>query len=217
MYKPLATAGLGLALLLTACGGSDDADAAEPIIVVDGATATDDTTTTSEAATADSTTDEATDATTTAASSESADQSDEELALAFADCLRDEGLDVADPTVNPDGTVNLQSLFGGGPPPAGDDTEGALDACGPMLDGANFGPAANGFDQTEIQDQLVEFAGCLRDQGLDVRDPDISGGIAAAAGGPEALFGLDIQDPQYEDQVNACSDILAFGPGAANS
>jgi len=212
MYKPLATAGLGLALLLTACGGSDGADAAEPIIVVDGATATEDTTT--EAAAADASADTTT---TSEAPTESADQSDEELALAFADCLRDEGLDVNDPTVNPDGTVSLQSLFGGGPPPAGADTEAALDACGSMLDGANFGPAANGFDQTEIQDQLVEFAGCLRDQGLDVRDPDISAGIAAAAGGPEALFGLDIQDPQYEDQVNACSDILAFGAGAANS
>lgn len=213
MYKPLATAGLGLALLLTACGGSDDADAAEPIIIVDGATAAEDTTTTSAAAS----TDASTDTTTSEAPAESADQSDEELAFAFADCLRDEGLDVNDPTVNPDGTVNLQSLFGGGAPPAGADTEAALDTCGSMLDGANFGPAANGFDQTEIQDQLVEFAGCLRDQGLDVRDPDISGGIAAAAGGPEALFGLDIQDPQYEDQVSACSDILAFGPGAANS
>lgn len=211
----------GLALVLAACGSAEAADTTAPIIVIDGAEATEiaDEATTTSAAAAETTDDDAAVAAETTddgAAASASEATDEELAFAFADCLRDEGLDVNDPTVNADGSVSLQSLFGGGPPPAGEDTESALEACGDMLDGANFGPAA-GADQTEIQDQLVEFAACLRDQGLDVRDPDLSGGIAAAAGGPEALFGLDIQDPQYEAEVEACQGILAFGPGGAGA
>ena len=203
MQRLLLTALAALALTLAACGGGDEAEAAEPIIVVDGTQPAETSTAGPE--------------TTEEPNSESASLSgdaitDEERALAFADCLRDEGLDVNDPTVDADGTVSLRSLFGDGPAEIREENQGAFDACGDFLEGGNFGPGGGEFDPTEIQDQLVEFASCLRDQGLDVKDPDISGGLAGARG-PENLFGLDIREPQYEDQVDACDDILAFGPG----
>ncbi len=206
-------------LVLAACGGetTESAAGAEPVIVVDGeevGSAETPTTVVESSASSEETAESAPDdeAPSTAAETDLAEATDEELAMAFADCLRDNGVAVNDPTVNADGTVSLASLFDG-PPQISTDEEPIFEECGEVLEGANFGPGNGDFDQTEIQDQLVEFAGCLRDQGLDVRDPDISGGLAAATAGPEALFGLDLQDAQYEAEVEACSSILAFLPG----
>ncbi len=205
------------AVALAGCGGSAETTSDEPIIVIDGA----DTSSSAPAASSEAVAEpeaEITDSTTDRAEPEVAaalaeDASDEERALAFADCLRDEGLEVDDPTVAADGSVDMSTLSDGNVAQLFGENEAAVDSCSALLDGGNFGPGASGFDQTEIQDQLVEFAGCLRDEGLDVRDPDISGGLSAAAGGPEALFGLDLQDPQYEAEVEACSDILTFAAG----
>lgn len=211
---------VAVTVVLTACGGETTESAAgtDPVIVVDGeevGSVESSTTVVEDSASieepAEPTADEES-APSAAAEVDLADATDEELAMAFAECLRDNGVDVNDPTVNADGTVSLASLFDG-PPQISTDEEPIFDECGELLEGANFGPGAGDFDQTEIQDQLVEFAGCLRDQGLDVRDPDISGGLAAATAGPEALFGLDLQDAQYEAEVEACSSILAFLPG----
>jgi len=208
-----------LAVVLTACGGETTESAAgeDPIIVVDGeevGSVETPTTTVEEPASGEEAAEPTADeepASSTAAEVDLADATDEEVAMAFADCLRENGVDVNDPTVNADGTVSLASLFDG-PPQISTDEEPIFEECGELLEGANFGPGNGNFDQTEIQDQLVQFAGCLRDQGLDVRDPDISGGLAAATAGPEALFGLDLQDAQYEAEVEACSSILAFLP-----
>ncbi len=213
-----------IAVVLTACSGETTETAAgtDPVIVIDGQAADSVESTTTTASTEDEAPDgdavepaaaPATDSTASSTDEDDlADASDEEVAIAFADCLREGGVDVNDPTVNPDGTVSLASLFDG-PPQISTEEEPIFDECGELLDGANFGPGNGEIDQTEIQDQLVEFASCLRDQGLDVTDPDLSGGLAAAAAGPEALFGLDLQDPQYETEVEACSSILAFLPG----
>ena len=205
------------ALLLAACGSSGDAAEAAIIEIDGGASDTGDPTDGSEG-------NSSSDPTETLPDGDAATRTDEDAALEFADCLRDEGVDVDDPSVNADGSVNLQSMFGDqagrGPGAVIGDNEGAFEACGDLLDGVAFGPGGNGFDQTELQDQLVEFAQCLRDQGLDVNDPDLSnlgrgqGAAGEGGGGPEAIFGVNLQDPQYEDEVEACQDILAgFGRG----
>ncbi len=221
------------ALLLAACGDSTDTATDDPIIVVDGAVASGELAPPGDDAAEDDTAGDSTtegakpqsdainvesvdteaSAEPTASEALPAGATDEDRALAFADCLRDEGLDVNDPTVDATGSVDMTTLSDGNVAQLLSENEAAFDSCQPLLEGGNFGPGGGEFDQTEIQDQLVEFAGCLREEGLDVRDPDISGGLAAAAGGPEALFGLDLQDPQYEAEVNACSGLLAFAAG----
>lgn len=200
MQRLLSTGLAGLALTLAACGATDEAEAAEPIIVVDGAETVSTTSSTDPDAPADP--------------AEAGDTSDEELAFAFADCLRDEGLDVNDPTVDADGTVVLRSIFGDDVSRIDEDAQDAIEQCRDLLEGTAFGRGNGGVDPVELQDDLVEFASCLRDQGLDVTDPDLSGGLGAAARGPEGLFGLDLQDPQYQAEVDACSDLITFGRGA---
>lgn len=183
---------LALAFGAAACGsdGEDTVEAA-PSIVVEG----------SEAPDVDA------DATDTPP-----DQTDEELALEFTQCMRGEGVDLADPAVNADGSIQLfqpgaNSNIDQDDPAVTD----AVDICGDIIAGASFLPGA-GLDQSEIEDRLLGFAQCLRDLGLDVDDPDISGGFA---GGPAALFGdnFDPTDPANADAVQECQ--AQFGAGGS--
>ena len=94
---------LALALGTAACGSGGDATVeAAPLIVVEGSDAAD-----TEPADADASVDEP-DADATGTPPE---QTDEELALEFTECMRDEGVDLPDPTVNADGSIELLSLI----------------------------------------------------------------------------------------------------------
>ena len=138
----------------------------------------------------------------------------EEAVLAFAACMRDNGIeDFPDPEIADDGSVAF-GLGGGGQ--VGDVDREALrtarNACSDLLEQAGIGPGAG--DRTEIEDQLVEFAACLRDNGLDVPDPDFS--RQPGAGG---VFGgtLDPSDPDTAAALESCQDLFGgrIGAGAA--
>ncbi len=136
--------------------------------------------------------------------------SDEEAILAFAACLRDEGIDVDDPTV--DAAGNLR-------PPRPRDIEQAdrdmvrtaMDTCSEHLENVAFGLDAA--DRSEREDQLFEYAACMRENGYDMPDPDFSafgepgqGGSGAGGGGP---FGaIDRDDPTFQTAQDACTGIF---------
>ena len=125
----------------------------------------------------------------------------------FAQCLRDEGLDVTDPD------------FTSGRGPGGflrdldrDDpaVEAATETCRPLVESAR--PELSADEQAERQDSILAFTACLREQGLDVADPDFSGG--GPGGGGRGLFGgsLDLNDPAVEAAVELCRDeVPGFG------
>ncbi len=127
--------------------------------------------------------------------------------LEFAECIRSEGFDIADPTVDADGNVILpRGDAQGQGPPAG--FAEARDACAEHLDGVTLGFRSG--DQTERQDQLLEFSACMRDNGYDLPDPNFS-----EAGGRGLLQQVDQNDPAYQAAFAECDDILGgFGGGA---
>lgn len=196
---------VGLVLLTAACSSDGDEAEAAPVVVIDGESAADDPNSASGSA-AD------TDTPDGAAGTEEA--SDEELALEFAQCMRDNGFpDFPDPTVNADGSIELVAGGAGqaGIDPESDDLDPALDACGSIVAGASFLPGAD-LDQSEIEDSLLAFATCLRDLGHDVADPDLSGPLRPGPDGPGGMFasGFDPQDPANADDVQTCQT-EAFG------
>lgn len=140
----------------------------------------------------------------------------EDALLAFTQCLRDQGLDVADPVVDADGNLRL----GGRPGGAGENRQAlqaAREACADILEGVSLG--FRDFDRTAIEDSLVAYAACMRDNGYQMADPDFdsfgpgAGGGAGEGGGP---FGaVDREDPSFITANTACEEILgsAFGPG----
>jgi len=184
-----------VAFVAAACSGPDDSTEEGSVIVLESSSGT--TSGGDEAAQADAEPIDAPPAGT-----------DEEQALAFAACMRDEGIDFPDPAVNADGSVDF---FGGGGGRDGggfrDDPnfQGAIEECGELIEGASFLP--NSGDFTEQEDAFFEMAECLRDNGIDVADPDFSGG----AGPGRDLFGPDFdpEDPATAAAIDACQDVFA--------
>jgi hypothetical protein len=151
---------------------------------------------------------------------------DTEAILEFAQCMRDNGVpDFEDPDVSADGSVEFQFRGLAEVSDVDPDTmRGAFEACRETLDGVAIGPGS--IDRTEIEDTLYEFAACMRDNGIDMPDPDFSSfgtprGEPGEGGGP---FGgaIDPDDPEFQKALEACEDVFAGGfrfggPGARGS
>ena len=152
--------------------------------------------------------------TTTAPAADVGEPTTEEALLAFTACLRENGVDIEDPTIDVDGNVRLTppGLQGGREGAGDDDLRQAREACADLLADAAVG-RGRGVDRTQLEDDLVAFAECMRDNGYDMPDPDFSSfGPGSGGGGP---FGeIDPNDPAFRTASDACGDILAgFGPG----
>jgi hypothetical protein len=160
VHRTLAAAG-GCVLLLSACGGGGDGSSQVASLGTGAAGAT----------------------TTTVSSADTQQQW-----LDFAQCMRDNGVDMADPTFDADG-----NLASGGIGPGSDidfrsdSVRTALSSCQDLMPAG--GPGGGGgpqFDRTAIQTAFNDFTSCLRDQGLEVDDIDFAtgpGGGAPPGGG----------------------------------
>lgn len=131
----------------------------------------------------------------------------DEAALAFAECMRDEGVeDFPDPEVSDDGRVRIT---GGGDP---DDptVQAAQEACQPLLEeGGSFAPP-DPEAAAAMEEQVLAFAECMREQGIDFPDPEVDGGRVMMRPGA----GVDPESPEFADAQEACEDELPDGgPG----
>jgi hypothetical protein len=109
----------------------------------------------------------------------------QEALLAFAACMRENGVDMDDPTFDADGGVT----GGGIGPDSGvdmrsDEARSAMDVCGDLVQNVQFGGGpGGGLDGDAIQTAMNDFTACLRDEGLDVDDVTMGGPGAGGAGG----------------------------------
>jgi hypothetical protein len=188
----LAACAVALVLLLAACGGGGSDDGV--------ASASEDSSGSDDSG-GDS------------SSGGSASDSEEEL-IDWVECMRDEGVDVPDPQVDADGNLTLGPGLGGGGGGGGGQVDpqalqDATEVCGEVPQSAFGGEQP---DQTEIEDTLLEFAQCMRENGYDMPDPDFSG-----EGGLTSAFGdVDTNDPAFQEAAEACEDILAGGFGGGD-
>lgn len=141
---------------------------------------------------------------------------DEDAVLAFAQCMRDNGIeDFEDPDIGADGSVGFR--FGGAQRNSEAERaeiRAAFEACQEHLVGLAFGPGS--IDRSEIEDTLYEFAVCIRDNGYDMPDPDFSnflGGQGGGGGGGGGPFGEDFdpQDPEFQSALEECEDVFGGG------
>lgn len=108
----------------------------------------------------------------------------EEAALAFSECMRNEGVDFPDVGVDADGRLDLRAGFAE-IDRGSDGFQAAIELCRPIIESAGFGGgnrAAIG-ENVEIQDALLEFSECVREGGYDVGDLALGGPGPGAAGG----------------------------------
>lgn len=91
----------------------------------------------------------------------------EALMMAFAECLRDQGLDVMDPVVDADGNVGRPELAPG--TEWDDEMKAVQGTCEHHLEGFTW--EKERVDMSELVDQLLALSTCLRDKDYDVDDP----------------------------------------------
>ena len=151
-----------------------------------------------------------------------AEITDEERLLDFAQCMRDNGVDFPDPVVEADGTIAFGRRFGPGGADQDDenlsqigrdpDLPAARAACDGLIEGLALGPGGQNFDELQIElfDRLLEFAQCMRDNGIDIADPDPNafgrGGSGPGSGGP--FGGIDLEDGDDSAAFELCSEHL---------
>jgi hypothetical protein len=111
------------------------------------------------------------------------EQAFEDAMLEFAQCMREHGVDMPDPSSNDGGMV----IVGPGPGAAVDDEtfQTAQEACQPILDEVEQNlPQPDPEEMARMRDQALAFAQCMREKGFDMPDPtfDEGGGMALSIG-----------------------------------
>lgn len=126
--------------------------------------------------------------------------STEDAVLAYAECMRDHGVDFQDPQFLPDGSFAFRGV-----PTADEATMNAAnEACQPIL--ADVVSESHTDPQTvaENQDRALEFAACMRDHGIDFPDPE------ASPSGDVVISGSDFDpsDPDFQAALAECQSIF---------
>ncbi|WP_157453797.1 hypothetical protein [Cellulomonas sp. Root485] len=123
----------------------------------------------------------------------------EDAMLAWAQCMRDHGVDVPDST---DGHYRLGDAEGLTPGQA----EAADDACEPWQRMAESGAGSEPLSEEQKQ-TFLDHAQCMRDRGWDMPDPTFDGGRVESEfqRGSEAGAGAPApDDPQFEKDMQEC-------------
>jgi hypothetical protein len=170
--------GLGLAMVLAACGGPPG----DRVASLSGAGAT-----------------------TTTRATDAAAKDPQQRALDFARCMRAHGVDMPDPEVDDQGRIKVR-IGAGGPGGAGKrpdpkKLEAAQKACGSLIGG---GDGDRQIDPAE-RDAMVAFARCMREHGIDMPDPTGNGLTVrrdSDGGGP------DPDSEEFKAAEQACDHLL---------
>jgi len=155
------------------------------------------------------------DADSSAAPAEEID--DEQAILDLVACLRDNGLDIPDPQFGPEGprfadpavmaSIDFRSsLF-----------LDAMTACEDLL--AALQPQIDPEQQAEQNEQLLEFAECMRGEGVDFPDPDpVRGLTIGSMRGEDGELIIDPFSPAFQRASEVCSAEIGLeapaGPGS---
>jgi hypothetical protein len=135
-------------------------------------------------------------------------EADPQLALLeFAACMREHGVDMPDPQFTGDGGLRMRLLGTVATLQQDPDFDAAREACAGSLEGVvrDVDPAR----MVALQEQLLAYAACMREQGVDMPDPALGGS------GPVSLPGWDTGDPVAQTAHEACGHLVG-GPGGSS-
>jgi hypothetical protein len=118
-----------------------------------------------------------------------------EAALDFAQCMRENGVDMPDP--EPDGGIIMRA----GPDTDQAAVERAQKACQEHMDKVRP-PEMDEEQQREFREAALKHAQCMREHGIDMPDPSFSGEGGVRQRMPE---GLNPESPRFQEAEEACS------------
>jgi hypothetical protein len=124
----------------------------------------------------------------------------QQLALAWARCMRQNGINTPDPKITADGVVQQPPHVEQPAEQKSPKLRAAEQACQQYLSSGGQARKPN----AQEQQQLVQFARCMRQHGIDLPDPQIT------ADGPELRYprGTDPEDPRLKAAEQACKQYL---------
>ena len=147
---------------------------------------------------------------------------DDDAQLEFAECMREHGVDVPDPQAG-GGPITFGSPSG---PDEGDgpstqsagplndpEAREAFEACEDELGDA--APQISEEDRQEMEEAALRFAQCMRDNGVDMPDPQFSEGPGGGGFLMQQEAGVDPDSPTFQRAQEACQDELPRPPGGA--
>ena len=114
--------------------------------------------------------------------------------LEYAQCMRDNGIDMPDPQFDEDGGVTRSaSRPDSGIDPESEEFKAAEEECRPIMEEVRPDMELSPEEQAEMQDRLTAMAECMREQGHDMPDPQVDddGGVRVTRGGPASGSGGD--------------------------
>ena len=145
----------------------------------------------------------------------------EDAALAFAECMREHGVDMPDPQVGSNGEFRI--TVNGGPGSMDmEEMQAAQEACQDLMPGGGEPRELT----AEQKDAMLGFAQCMRDNGIDMPDPEFEGGgMVRIGGGPGSNGGntgngpaFDPGSEEFQAAAEACrSEFGEFLPGGGPS
>jgi hypothetical protein len=133
---------------------------------------------------------------TTTTSAPLSKQDAQQAALAFARCMRQQGIDMPDPQMSGN---RITQEFKAGPGSKGPDDpkfKAAQQACNKYLPNGGQPPKPN----PQQQQQMLALARCMRQHGINMPDPDPNGGAIVI--GPKT--GVNPDDPKFKAAQQAC-------------
>jgi hypothetical protein len=190
--------------LLAACGGSGGAQSPDVASLDDGSTTT------------DTTNGDGTD------NSDVSQEDREQALLDYAECMRDHGIDMPDPKISSDegGGILIEQEEGADMDPESEKFQQADEACQSILEDAMGDIEVDPEQQAQMREQLLEFARCMRDHGIDMEDPvfDENGRVQIKTNGPAGGGGDPRDDDDFQAAQEACNkgDVM-FGRGPVGS
>ncbi len=126
---------------------------------------------------------------------------DDETRLAFARCMREGGIEIPDPGSG-GGLERVRIPRDIAP----EKLRSTLEDCRAETGGGP--PEPTDEQQTEMRDAMLEFARCMRAEGVDVPDPTGEG-----PGGGLRVLRRSADSPAFRRAAEACQEALPFGRG----
>lgn len=141
------------------------------------------------------------------ASADDEEMDPEDAAVAFAECMRENGVEMETPEVGEDGGLGISIGSDGGDGPSPEEIDAAHDECEDLL--PEMGGEREPLDPDEVaerRDQTLALAECMRDRGYDFPDPQVDDNGGVRIEGPD-LGGPDETDAdEFDTDMAECHE-----------
>ncbi len=137
------------------------------------------------------------------------ESSGEASSVRFAKCLREHGIEASTSGSGGPGVLVKGNARAGGP----QQMEAAQKACARYQPNGGKAPKRSPAEQAQFADEALAFARCMRAHGIDVPNPEVSGGHVSIRihGGP----GTGPESPKFQAAQKACQGLMPKPPGGA--